>query len=124
MNLSKKEPFSYDITNVWAHSVELMRLLKKEDDLYLDELYMLSAIKQIGNEIGKPCNREKLRDRIRVLSYRFKLMLDNLINRGYVNNDMIGPRQHYKPYKLVLTAKGDQLLIKYKKAMERLCNGD
>lgn len=123
MKLSIKEPIHCDIVNIWSHSVEIMRLLKKEDGLYLDELYMLSCIKQIGIETGKPCNREKLRNRLNVLSYRFVLMLDNLVKRGLVNNDMDGPRQHYKPYKLVLTTSGDQLLIKYRKAMERLCNG-
>jgi predicted transcriptional regulator len=124
MSSAINESFSYQIGKTWSHSIELMRLLKKEDDLYLDELYLLSTIQEVFIETGKPCNQQRLVERFNILSYKRDKMLDNLVKRGYVNNDMEGPRQHYKPFKLVLTSKGDQLLIKYKKAMERLCNGD
>jgi hypothetical protein len=122
MKLAIKEVNNCDVVNIWAHSIELRRILKKEEGLYLDELYLLACIRQIGIETGKPCNIERLKVRFNILSFRRETMIQNLISKGYLNNELIGARQHYKPHKLVLTTSGEQLLIKYKKAMERLCN--
>lgn len=120
--MATKEVNNYDLVNIWSHSIELMRFLKKEDNLYLDELFLLCCIKQVGIDTGKHCNVQRLNERFNILSYRRDKMLANLMKRGYVNNDMIGERRRYKPFKLVVTALGEQLIIKYIKAMEKLCN--
>jgi hypothetical protein len=123
MKLARKEVNNCEIVNIWSHSIELMRLLKKEENLYLDELYLIACIHQVLLDTGKPCNVQRLRERFNVMTYRREIMLNNLIKRGFVNNDMEGPRGHYRPFKLIVTTSGEQLLIKYKKAMEKLCNG-
>jgi hypothetical protein len=43
-NIAKKELKDCEIVNYWANTIPIMRMLKKEDDLYLDELFLLSLI--------------------------------------------------------------------------------
>lgn len=124
MNIAKKELNNCEIVNIWANTVTLMRELKKQDDLFLDELYLLSLIYKIVLDKGKPANQQNISDRFNILSYRRDKMLDNLISRGYVKNDMEGPRGHFKPFRLIVSPLGEQLLIKYERAMRKLCEGE
>jgi predicted transcriptional regulator len=122
-NTSKNSLIHCDIVKVWANSIPLMRLLMKEDNLYLDELFLLYLINRLCNESGRPITKTEVIDNFPMLSYKRNRMLDSLLSKGLINNLREGPRKHGNGFRLVLTSKGEQLLIKYKKAMERLCNG-
>jgi hypothetical protein len=48
-------------------------------------------------------------------------MIANLMNRGYIAHS--GPERGFnQAYRIVVTALGEQLLIKYEKALRKLCN--
>jgi hypothetical protein len=117
----KKEVIISDIVNIWANSISLRRILKEQDDLYLDEVYLLSLIFVINRE--RPAMGQDFDERFNILSYKRAKMLDNLIKRGLVKDDREGKKGHFKPHKYIVTPLGEQLLIKYEKVMQKLCNG-
>lgn len=123
MKMATKDLKDCEFINYLAYSVPIMRKLKKEDDLYLDELFLLGLIYKLVIKKGKPVNQLNVSQVFNILSYKRDKMLANLTTRGYVNNDMQGDRGHFKPLRLSVSPLGEQLLIKYKKAMERLCEG-
>jgi predicted DNA-binding transcriptional regulator len=94
----------------------------KEDGLYLDELFLLSLIFRLNQEKCGPVSQLEVNRGFNILSYRFRSMVQNLITRGLVNNDIIGPRRIGNKYRLILSPLGEQLLIKYDKELIRLCN--
>lgn len=122
-NLSKKSLKDCEIINYWAHSIPLMRLLKKDEDLYLDELFLLSHIFTVTNKLGRPAKQIEVTRGFNILSYKRDKMLLNLLKRGFIKNDMIGPSTKNKAFQYILSTTGEQLLIKYNKAMIKLING-
>jgi predicted transcriptional regulator len=110
----------YQFINSWGNMITLRRKLMKDDELYLDELFLLSLIYSINRD--KPAVDTDLRERFNILSYQRIKMMDNLTVKGYVKDDR--PKKgHFKPHKYIVTPLGEQLLIKYEKVMQRLCEG-
>lgn len=109
---------------IWAKSIPLMRKLMQEDELYLDELFLLSLIYTLSASLSRPLTKTEVINEFNVLSYKRDKMLLNLIGRGLVNNDIEGPRAAGNTFKLIVSPLGEQLLIKYNKAMIKLCEGD
>jgi predicted transcriptional regulator len=120
---SKKGLKNSEIVKVWANSVKVMRILMKENNLYLDELYLLSLIYRLTEDTGRPITKQEIIDNFNVLSFKRDKMLDNLFTKGYICNLREGPRKHGNGFRLSLTPLGEQLLIKYEKVMQRLCDG-
>lgn len=120
-NIAKKELKDCEIVNYWANTIPIMRMLKKEDDLYLDELFLLSLIYRLYIEKGSHIRISAINRAFNVLSYKREKMIANLMNRGYIAHS--GPERGFnQAYRIVVTALGEQLLIKYEKALRRLCN--
>jgi predicted transcriptional regulator len=112
-----------NLINHWSHSITIMRKLKKEDELYLDELFLLSLFYRIYRDKGGYVNQAEIMREFNILSYKREKMTANLITRGYIKNDQEGKRGHFKPHKYIVTPLGEQLLIKYEKVMVKLCEG-
>ncbi len=112
---------SCDIVNIWSNSINLRRLLKSQDDVYLDELYLLSLIAVINRE--RPAMLKDLNEHFNILSYKRDKMMNNLLGRGFVKDDREGKADHFRAHKYVVTPLGEQLLIKYQKVMLKLCDG-
>jgi hypothetical protein len=93
----------------------------KEDSMYLNELFLLSLVYRLNVVTSGPVNQKQVNDRYNILSYKFRKMMKKLMDTGLVNNEMKGPRGHFKPLQLVVSPLGEQLLIKYDKALRRLC---
>jgi hypothetical protein len=123
-NIAKKGLESCETVNIWAYSVPLMRFLYKEDNLYLDELFLLSLVYQLSMKAGRPITKQEVIDSFPMLSYKRDKMLLNLVNRGFINNLREGPRKHGNGFRLVLSPAGEMLLIKYDKVMRKLCEGE
>jgi DNA-binding MarR family transcriptional regulator len=113
---------SSNIIKNWAYSIQLMKKLYKEDNLYLDELYLLSLIFQMNQDKGRAVTRTEVGEQFNVLSYKFRKMVDNLISRGLVHRDP-GIVRRFPGFRLTVTPLGEQILIKYQRAMVQFCEG-
>lgn len=121
---SKKELKDCESVKIWANSIPIMRLLKKDDDMYLNELFLLSLIFRLTQDLGRPITKTEVIDNFNVLSYNRDKMMNKLLSRGLIKNDMEGPRKAGNVFKLIVSPLGEQLLIKYERAMRRLCEGE
>jgi predicted transcriptional regulator len=102
------------ILNTWANSINIRRVLMKEDDLYIDELHLLAFILVLGKK--KRVGIIDLMEGFNILSYKREQMVEKLTSKGYLRDDRQGKFHNY-----VLTIAGEQLIMKYKKLMERFC---
>jgi predicted transcriptional regulator len=123
-NIANKGQIDYKLVNYWSNSIKLMRMLKKEDDLYLDEFYLLSLVYRIFTNKGSTVTQEEIVKEFNILSYKREKMVLNLISRGYIKDDQEEmKRGHFKPHKYTVTPLGEQILIKYQRAMVQFCEG-
>lgn len=120
---SKKGLEHCESVKMWAYSVPIMRQLMKEDQLFLDELFLLSLVYRLVINKGFPITKTEVIDNFNVLSYKRDKMINNLISRGLLKNDIEGARKAGNTFKLIVSPLGEQLLIKYNKAMIKLCEG-
>jgi DNA-binding MarR family transcriptional regulator len=118
--VAKKDLKDCEIINYWANAIVIRRQLMKEDGLYLDEVYLLSLI-YVLNKKG-PAKQTDLRERFNILSYQRDKMLNNLLSRGFIKNDIEGPSKAPRPHRIVVSSLGEQLLIKYEKSLRKLCS--
>jgi hypothetical protein len=118
---TKKSLKDCDIVNIWAHSVPLMRQLMKDDGLYLDELFLLSTVYRLVSAKGKAVAQRDIFSNFNILSYKREVMIKNLIKRGYLDNNG-GVKGAFQAYSFNITIAGEQLLLKYRKILEKLCN--
>ena len=110
-----------DIVKYWANTIEVMRKLKREDDLYLDELYLIACIYRITFKKGRGAKYNEIEKGFNIMSYRRSYMMENVKKRGFIVNEAEGlSNGSGKVYKIVVTALGEQLLNKYRKLLVKL----
>jgi predicted transcriptional regulator len=112
-----------EFVNYWANVIPLRRLLMQEDDLFIDELHLLAYIYKLSVDTGKPILKSQLVKGFNILSYKRDKMLQRLLDKGFLTNDRKGDTSKVSGFKLILSPLGEQLLIKYEKAMRKLCEG-
>jgi predicted transcriptional regulator len=123
MRIVKDELKDCQTIKNWAYSVQIMQKLMKEDNMYLNELFLLSLIYTLTVKYGRPVNQVEVTSEFNILSYSFRKMLKRLLDWGFIKNDRIGAKVAFNPLQLSVTPLGEQLLIKYEKVMQKLCNG-
>lgn len=124
MNLAKKSLKDCEIVNQWANMIALRRLMMKDEGLYMDEVFLVATIYRLVLNTGKPVKKSDLVKGFNILSYKRDKMLTRLLGMGFINNDRQGPAMRCNGFRLIVSPLGEQLLIKYEKAMRRLCEGD
>jgi len=122
--MATKELKHCEFIKIGANVVVLRRLLMSESGLYSDEFFLLCLIYQLSNELGRPVRKQEMIDRFNILSYKRDKMLLNLFNKGLINNDREAGAGPTAGFKLTVTPQGEQLLIKYNKVMQGLCEGE
>lgn len=123
MESTMKDLNNCDFIKSWAYSIQIMQRLMKEEQLYLNELFLLSLVFRLNKVFGRPVNQSEVNKQYNILSYKFRKMLQKLIDMGYIRNDMEGHRGHFKPLQLSVTPLGEQLLNKYRKFLLKLVEG-
>lgn len=102
---------------IWALNIKLSKALKAGSDLYLSDLYMLSAVFIETDKLGTPLSKEDLHKVYPSVFWQLDKSLDRLIGLGYIDD----LRQAGKRYrKLTLTPRGEQILMKYEKIMSQM----
>ena len=96
----------------------------KEDSLYINELSMLCLVYRLNEDKGRTITKTELIENFNILSYNRDKMINNLISRGLLVNNIEGPRKMGNKFYLSISPKGEQLIVKYIKAMNKLCNKD
>jgi predicted DNA-binding transcriptional regulator len=113
-----------DIVKYWANTIEIMRILKREEDLYLDELFLIACIYRITVNKGRGAKYNEIEKGFNIMSYKRKYMLENITKRGFIKNDAEGLKNGSgMVYKIVLTPLGEQILNKYRKLLVKLIEG-
>jgi predicted transcriptional regulator len=111
---------SSEIIRLFSNIIRFRRELMLSDGLYLDDVFMLSAIYTRSNELGKAISKKELQSCFNILSYRRETIIKRLKGKGFINSDNEALKGRKSSSKLILTAAGEQLLYKYDRVMRVL----
>lgn len=124
MKITKKEQFYCEFINLWSNMFAFMKILKDQEELYIYDIMVLSSLYILTKKKMRTLNQQELYHSVKIQSYRFRVILQRLIELGYVQNSRTSTgrtRGVKAAHKLSVTIKGVQFLEKYSKEMNKLC---
>jgi DNA-binding MarR family transcriptional regulator len=123
MKLTKKEQSYCDFINLFSNLFAFMKIMKDKDGIYIYELMVLSSLHVLNEQKMRPMNQNELYCTVKLHSYRFKRVLNKLIDLGYIQNSRdikTGLRGTKTAYRLTVTTKGVMFLEWCSKEMNNL----
>lgn len=103
-----------------AVMLRIMQKLKKEHELYLNDLFLLCTIYRENLSALRAINRKELLKAYPFMWFRLEQMIERLKLKGFIIDSSVKPAK--SNILLSLTPAGEQLLIKYDRSLRKMSN--